>query len=214
MIVGFDHLSMSCIDLDTALDNLLEYGYSEIFRENKLKNEPTKKRLLKNYETSHDMAYIEHKNGFVLELTRYNSTKCNSPGNFKIDIQNPGRITLQTNKFEEDFRFFKEGLNFKTKQKSDTSADLNFISPFKKWDCNIHLSETPLEYEKTYLDSDGFPCIAFITTHLQNNLENLISLGIHSVVSPFNLTVQSKKMLLTMFRLPGGSLCELIEIKK
>lgn len=214
MIVGFDHLSMSCVDIDATLTDLLDSGYSLSFRENNLENELDKKPLLNTYEARHDMAYIEHENGFVVELTRYSSEKCSIPGNFIINVNNPGCITLQTDKFEEDFRLFSNGLNFKVKQKSETSADLCFSSPFKKWCCDIHLTKTSLNHDKTYLDSDGFPCIAFIATHLRDNLKNLISLGIQSVVSPYNLTVHSKKMLITMFRLPGGALCELIEIKK
>ena len=71
MILGVDHLSLSCEEIDSAVGLLVQAGYRVQFIERRLPNHPSKRSFLKRYQPLHAVAYCEAKIGVSIELTEH-----------------------------------------------------------------------------------------------------------------------------------------------
>jgi catechol 2,3-dioxygenase-like lactoylglutathione lyase family enzyme len=71
MIVGADHLSLSCADVDSAAHALVASGYRLEFLERDLPNPPAKRWLLHHYRPLHSLAYCSFPSGLSIELTQH-----------------------------------------------------------------------------------------------------------------------------------------------
>lgn len=212
MIAGFDHLSMSIHHTEGESDALLEMGYQIRFSERNVHNHREKEALIEEFEPLHDLIYLQHENGFRLELTRYASSPRTTEAAFSVDLDQPGEITLETALFEEDIEFLSKALRFRVTSSTDQEAELLFRSPVAGWSCSLKVIRTPEKSRKSYLDSNGFPCLAFISTSLQKDSEKLRILGAVEMTTPFSLCIDGKPLTIVMFRFPGGAIGELIEI--
>ncbi len=210
MILGFDHLSYSSTDLDRSAEKLRKLGYTEQFSETGLENYPVKKPLLEEFQPLHGLRYFKHSNGFALEATYYRDTPATSSGLFQIDLENPEIISLHTRRPDKEYRFWTKGFGFKEQDE----GKLAFTTPVPQWNCTLQLVKDDRAGETSYLDSSGYPCMAFLCTRLEEELKNLQEAGAHTVVDPHQIEVNSKLLTLTMFRSPSGAVCELIQIDK
>ena len=71
MILGVDHLALSCADLAAALSAIRAAGYTVQFMHERLPNSATKRPFLSVYEPVHAMAYCRPQRGAALELTQH-----------------------------------------------------------------------------------------------------------------------------------------------
>jgi len=75
MIVGVDHIALSCTDLEAGQRALGGLGLSERFADRGVHNAPQKKHLLHEYGPLHDIAVYDARSGTAIELTAHNVAK-------------------------------------------------------------------------------------------------------------------------------------------
>lgn len=71
MILGADHVALSCEDVASASGVLAQAGYRARFLERDLPNPPAKRAFLGAYHPRHSLAYCEGPGGAALELTEH-----------------------------------------------------------------------------------------------------------------------------------------------
>jgi len=74
MIVGIDHVALSCTDISAAIERLSGEGFTPVFVEKSLQNHPAKKPFLTHYSETHAIAYMRAPAGVAIELTCHSST--------------------------------------------------------------------------------------------------------------------------------------------
>ena len=57
MILGVDHIALSCEDIVQATEFLKQYGFSIQFIDKSVPNPPAKEKLLRSYHPIHSLAY-------------------------------------------------------------------------------------------------------------------------------------------------------------
>lgn len=73
MILGIDHLALSCEDIHDAAQILASAGYRIKFVEQDVPNHPNKSRFLKAYRSVHSIAYCQGECGTAIELTQHSA---------------------------------------------------------------------------------------------------------------------------------------------
>jgi hypothetical protein len=71
MILGVDHIALSCTDVQRGVALLEQAGYRPRFVQQALPNHPAKQPLLRTYDPLHAVAYCRADQGVALELTRH-----------------------------------------------------------------------------------------------------------------------------------------------
>jgi catechol 2,3-dioxygenase-like lactoylglutathione lyase family enzyme len=69
MIMGVDHVALTCTDLDTAAQQLSESGFRVRFSQRDIPNFAGKAPLLARYQPLHSMAFCEGTSSTAIELT-------------------------------------------------------------------------------------------------------------------------------------------------
>lgn len=73
MIVGLDHLALNCSDFPKGLEALESIGYRTLFVEKEILNALEKRSFLKNFSSTHSIAYLESGNNQdpFIEITHH-----------------------------------------------------------------------------------------------------------------------------------------------
>lgn len=71
MILGVDHVALSCEDVHAASRKLGSAGYRVIFAQQDVPNSPAKRPFLQTYHPLHSLAYCEAEIGTPVELTQH-----------------------------------------------------------------------------------------------------------------------------------------------
>lgn len=77
MILGVEHIALSCTNLQHGAAALKEAGYDIKFMANSLPNAPAKQPLLRSYGQAHGIAYAQYRGQTSIELTQH-TEKSNS----------------------------------------------------------------------------------------------------------------------------------------
>ncbi|MBH10771.1 MAG: hypothetical protein CMG74_10560 [Candidatus Marinimicrobia bacterium] len=206
MILGIDHIAINTSDIENFGSNLLEKNYNCSFSQT-IPNSIYKKPLLKTYSKLHKIAYFESlEKRFPIELTEHGNDLPfeKTPISF-----NKNQITIKVSDIDREIFFWANLLKVNVKQSnnivfksimSNRSFDLNF-EPIKK---NIPYT----------LDTDGCTCIALITNNIEKNIDSINQTKLCSVVGPWKSEVNSKKLLIAMFKTKNGIIGELIQMER
>lgn len=73
MILGIDHIALSCKDVVSGAKKLGEIGYKIKFVHEDLPNHSAKRHLLRFYEPIHSVAYCQAQHSVSVELTQHSS---------------------------------------------------------------------------------------------------------------------------------------------
>lgn len=71
MILGVDHVALSCADVTSGADVLAAAGYHIKFMQHDVPNDPSKQSILRSYDPLHAIAYAQIDAGVALELTQH-----------------------------------------------------------------------------------------------------------------------------------------------
>lgn len=71
MIVGVDHVALTCADLDGAVADLRAWGFETRFIEEDIPNPPSKRPFLGSYRDTHSIAYCGVEAGVAVELVNH-----------------------------------------------------------------------------------------------------------------------------------------------
>ena len=102
--------------------------------------------------------------------------------------------------------FWTEGLGF-----SETDGKTFFKAVFPHWSLKISFREDR-EWKPGFLDSAGFPCLAFLTRNIEEDLLRLGKAGAACSTRPFRMQVNHKSLKAAIVRGPGGEIVELLDI--
>lgn len=203
MILGVDHLALSTSDMQKSKKELIARGYELFFHEDDIKNDLNKKKLLRHYQEGHTLAFFYSANGVALELTDH-GTIYQGTATYYHDNE---RIILNTPNLSVDKKFFLDVLKFK-----ELSANRLIFSGFvPRLSCILELvanENMPLPT----LDTEGSNCLAFLTNNLDSVMDNAVKLGAWDAIRLDPLTVNSRQLKIGMYRIPGGAICEFIQV--
>lgn len=73
MILGVEHIALSCESVIQGVHHLREIGYQAKFVQEAVPNHPTKKGILTTYDPLHSIAYCQSNRSVALELTQHSA---------------------------------------------------------------------------------------------------------------------------------------------
>ncbi len=84
MILGVDHLALSCDDLYDASEAMKELGFEIKFIQENMPNHPSKISFLRSYHKFHSLAYCWNRNFVSIELIKHQSQLNNFISHYQI----------------------------------------------------------------------------------------------------------------------------------
>lgn len=207
MILGIAHLAHSVTDIDQGKKNLEVRGFDCVFLERNARNHLAKKHLLKNYQSTHDICLLRNSSlNIAIEIINHGLVCDNSRGNYELK---DGFIELATSNLDREKTFWLEVFGFKEKDEKI----LTFSSTIPSWSCMIKLVENHQIGFNT-LDSRGYPCMAFFTNNLYQDIRKAKVKGGYDFTEIFEFNINNRNLSIAMFRTPGGAICELIQPRR
>ncbi len=95
MILGVDHLALSCTALEPAIQQLTAFGFKLDFAQPDLPNHPGKKPLLKDYQPTHGIAYMRAPAGVAIELVNHSAPLDAGPSPYRVLATGPTAVAEQ-----------------------------------------------------------------------------------------------------------------------
>lgn len=89
MILGVDHIALSCENVVHGAKLLGEVGYRAKFIQEGLSNHPAKQSLLTVYDPLHSVAYCQAEQGVSLELTQHSSLLRDAVSPYQVLLNGP-----------------------------------------------------------------------------------------------------------------------------
>lgn len=84
MILGVEHIALSCDNLVQSIDAIKTLGYVDKFVQRDLPNNPVKIGLLRTYRPFHDIAYCQKPDSISIELTQHSSPLTESASFYQV----------------------------------------------------------------------------------------------------------------------------------
>jgi hypothetical protein len=210
MILGFDHLALSVIDIQLAKKDLETKNFNCIFFEKNVMNHPEKQLLLNHYQASHDIALFRKSSSSVsncaIEITAHGHISNLSKGVYSY---HNNYIQLETDNLEKEKLFWLNAFGFQEKE----SNFIEFPGFIPHWSCKIKLNQVAQTSPYT-LDSTGYTCVALLTNNLKEDRIKVGQFGAKDITNSFEISVNNQNLDIVMFRTPTGAICELIQIKR
>ncbi len=97
---------------------------------------------------------------------------------------------------------------------SENGSELHFRAIVPQWNLRMSLLRVDKDRPAPMLDSPGFPCLALLTTNIDDDLGRLAKAGNGEFLNPFNITVNGKTLRLAMLRGPDREILELIQFNR
>jgi hypothetical protein len=229
MITGFDHLALTADDFSSDDQILRESGYKQTFYHADIPNPTNKRDLMHRWSETHTLAMYERVPGVPIELidyghlrggdTRYfpmNHSLCEG---LELAVSEEVLDTFDSTAGEIDQDLFSVGA-----KTGDPSASRDFwrVLGFERIDdrrlvfkpplgtgLEIVLIEDDCHGKKTSLDTSGCPCVAFVTSSMENELRRFESQGYET--GPIDSIKFPEKTLQVSFLIgPSGEPVELV----
>jgi len=195
LILQISHLTISTIDFDNVIENLIKLGYKLKLIENHQKNLLIKKNLMTEFSAYHKLALLESNKNFNIEIVQYDEINMKaqtfllpkfqnsliSSHEFLHNLENKDeknylenyenfeftKIEISTPNIEKSKIFWKK-LGF---LQSKNDSILNFNSLINNKTYNIELIEKPSS--SSFLNNHGISCIAFLTNSIISEKKSL-----------------------------------------
>lgn len=268
MILGLDHIALSCEDIGQAAKDLARTDYEIRFLNHDVPNRPAKRAFLRDYVPVHSLAYCHHPDRPPIELTQHSASLQGEPGIYEplllalgtdagvsvrrtpklhraawslaFDIQatpalwdplgapmwtssSPAQgvraVLCEVADLDGSIGLWTDGLGFRLTREGRGSDDsgrwcrLTRDGPFSDWSLDLLLVENPtVSRSPTALDAPGFPCLAFLSTDLAADTEQLAVCGLSETAGGFRVVVNGRHLVVDVGRGPSGELVELIEV--
>jgi hypothetical protein len=84
MILGVEHIALSCDNLLQSIDAVKTLGYTDKFVQKDLPNDLAKTDLLRTYEPFHSIAYCQKPDSISIELTQHSEPLKQSPSFYQV----------------------------------------------------------------------------------------------------------------------------------
>lgn len=193
MILGFSHAVRNCLTLDHEM-----VGRAPVFRE-RLKNDPSKWPLMKAPQEYHELALCYE--GISVEYVSYDRLSFPN-GLFAIDGE---AVVLSCGNAEKVTKLWRDGIGL-----VDHGGELRFKSPISAWKLRLRIVEA--ELSRPTIDCVGVSMLSFLTTSIESERVGLAQAGAELLMSPFNVRVHGKDLVVEILRGPGNEFIELIQV--
>jgi hypothetical protein len=217
MILGVEHVALSCADIERGAADLADYGFSTAFIERDLPNAPAKTPLLHTYAPRHDIASCRARTGIAVELTAHGGIPAPAVSGYDVRFAGDGSglvsLRVRSACVEDSKAFWCGAMRFRVLRgelAGTGDAAMAISSPVGAWALELHVEAGP-KRPRTMLDDAGFPCLALITNRLEEDLRAACEHGGHETVGPFDAAVHGRALRIALLRGPGDELIELIE---
>lgn len=94
MILGIDHIALSCENIIHGVNLLGKMGYRAKFIQEYVPNNPAKTHFLMSYDPLHSLAYCQIENGISIELTQHSSPLRNMNSPYQVLLNSPSANLL------------------------------------------------------------------------------------------------------------------------
>lgn len=205
MILGIDHLAYNVCDMETAQKELEAKQYRCVFKELQLQNPIAKRPVLESFQPVHDIAYFIRPGAVPIEITHHHSRYADNTGPY--DIQD-NFIFLSCKNLSEETDFWIRA--FGLILISETQLQLN--SPLPGRGGTIQLQQKT-ERKPSTLDGRGYTCLALLGKGTAAAADRIRKAGGDTITDPFEMTVNSKRLNISLHKSPSGALIELLELK-
>lgn len=101
-----------------------------------------------------------------------------------------------------------------TVESEERWVHVRFRAPVASWALDVVVAERHGSMPIPMLDAAGFPCLALLSTSLEDDGRRLLEAGAHSATGAFEVSVNGKPLHVAVFRGPDDELIELIEIQR
>ena len=234
MILHIDHLSIVFSNFEKGIRLMSSLGYKVRFREMGIKNLEIKRPLLSKFSKYHDLALLDRQDSISVEVVSYGHIASNFSNfvplveysdcyyvvdsfqrfidNFDFNAREVSlsRFFLRVKDLEYSI-FFWNLFGFKIFKKEASNAILKFELLFSKITCYLHLQED-LQFDKSFfLDDNGFNSIAFVSSSVKKERDNLVKQGI-KVTEISSLVINNKILEIFFVKGESGELVEIIGI--
>ena len=105
MIIGIDHISLSCNDIYSAQPEIRNLGYKLKFQEINVYNNPAKIPFLQDFEDRHSLAFFQHETNIPIELIQHKKPLENISSPYHVllnpmfeNSQKHGKVEIQLDK--------------------------------------------------------------------------------------------------------------------
>lgn len=205
MILGFDHLALSTTCMQESHSQLVKNGYQSYFLEMAVVNQPAKTKLLSHYQNEHHIGYF----------------RSNAPSTVAIELIDHGKMHQSKGPYQWQAPFVEVHAEVSSAEADfwvqvfnlkhhDDYYTLHSILPHAR----AQFRFIPAQCAKSYLNSEGYTCAAFLTNTLSQDILKAKACGATDITEMFHLEVNNKPLRIAMFRTPGGAICELIQVIK
>jgi hypothetical protein len=90
MILGVDHVALSCAQIETAAQQLESLGFTSRFIQRGLLNHPLKRPFLRAYAPEHAIAFCQAPTGVAIELTEHGELGGGAPSPYQVLLASGG----------------------------------------------------------------------------------------------------------------------------
>jgi len=224
MLVQVDHLALTGAAMDTQTRLLESMGYEQVFSSERIPNPEIKRPFMQAWCDYHTLALYRRDGSIPIEIIDYEHT---SSGHSRYDLKQVpnGSLThpdeadtasnsvdsldtvvLETASLSATREFFRTlGLEQRDSQ------TLTFASPLT--DPTFVKLREDSSAEETYLDTPGYPCLAFVTTDIEAELSRLSDAGYDvTAVEPIALPERTLEIGFVMG--PTGEPVELVSLQE
>ena len=89
MILGVDHIALSCEDISDSVERLGRLGYTAKFVQMDVPNAPEKRGFLTAYRPLHSLAYCRNEQGISVELTQHSAPLHSGVSPYQVLLDGP-----------------------------------------------------------------------------------------------------------------------------
>jgi len=221
MLIKVDHLALTGTAMDTQIQILESMGYEQVFFSHRIPNPEIKRPFLREWCEHHTLALYRRDGSIPIEIIDYEYT---SSGHSRYDLEqvpngsliHPDEsdttpdsadpldtVVLETPSLSATREFFRTlGLEQKDSQ------TLAFASPLTD-PTFVQLREASSASGEAYLDTPGYPCLAFVTTDIEAELSRLDEAG-YDVTAVETIALPEKTLEIGFVIGPTGEPVELV----
>ena len=201
MILGFAHVAYSSADPEAAI-SLFNRDIDR--RYEGVASHPAKGILLANAAKTHDLILL--KGQPTIEVVSHDTGTIAGPETIGLD---GSTIVLRVADPGRERAFLKAG--FAAREEEDA---LLIPGVFPTWQATLKLHRSAQSPAGSPLDIDGFSCVAFYSSDLEQDRKRLLELGGHHQTEIFDVTLNGRRLDILMLRSPNGIIIELVKVAR
>lgn len=203
MLIGIDHITLACSNVEKFCSIFLNNGYSKHIEVKNIPNLHIKKEFLQAYNEKQSFTIVKKTGSFNIEII-HDSNKLTGNSIYTPIFRENNFSGITVNVYDKQ-AFIKQwsSIGFK-------NIDGNLL--FTTFGNSYIIRPVEKEKKKYYLDNKGFVCLAFITTSILDDYDNMKKNSFY-VSSIDNIQINNKNLQVFFAKGSNGELIEIIGLK-